>query len=89
MAVSLLLGGSWVVISGGYSRRTVNITHIRELITTLITTHEPLSTIQPSPPKPFGGGAALGFRPKAPWPGGSSLASRSAWLTGASRREKS
>ncbi|OLQ05660.1 hypothetical protein AK812_SmicGene11101 [Symbiodinium microadriaticum] len=30
-------------------------------------------------------GAALGFRPKARWRGGSSLASRSAWLSGASR----
>ena len=35
------LGGSWVVISGVISRVTVFITHIRGLITPLITTHEP------------------------------------------------
>ena len=34
-----LLGGSWVVIS----RVTILITHIRGLITPLITTHEPPS----------------------------------------------
>ena len=38
-----LLGGSWVVISGVISRVTILITHIRGLITLLITTHEPPS----------------------------------------------
>ena len=38
-----LLGGSWVVISGVISRVTMVITHIRGLITLLITTHEPPS----------------------------------------------
>ena len=41
-----LLGGSWVVISGVISRVTVIITHIRGLITLLITTHEPPSGMQ-------------------------------------------
>ena len=36
-----LLGGSWVVIS----RVTIHITHIRGLITLLIFTHEPPSTM--------------------------------------------
>ena len=40
---SLLLGGSWVVISGVITRVTIVITHINGLITLLITTHEPLS----------------------------------------------
>ena len=39
-----LLGGSWVVISGVISRVTIVITHIRGLITPLITAHEPPST---------------------------------------------
>ena len=39
-----ILGGSWVVISGHISRVTILITHIRGLITPLITTHEPPST---------------------------------------------
>ena len=39
---SFLLGGSWLVIS----RATVVITHIRGLITPLITTHEPPSTFK-------------------------------------------
>ena len=38
-----LLGGSWVVIGGVISRVTGNITHIRGLVTLLITTHEPAS----------------------------------------------
>ena len=38
-----ILGGSWVVISGVISRVTILITHIRGLITLLITTHEPPS----------------------------------------------
>ena len=38
-----LLGGSWVVISGVIRGATILITHIRELITLLITTHEPPS----------------------------------------------
>ena len=39
----LVLGGSWVVISGVISRVTTVITHIRGLITLLITTDEPPS----------------------------------------------
>ena len=39
-----VLGGSWVVISRVISRVTILITHIRGLITPLITTHEPPST---------------------------------------------
>ena len=39
-----LLGGSWVVISGVISRVTVLTTHIKGLITLLITTHEPPSS---------------------------------------------
>ena len=42
-----LLGGSWAVISGVISRVTILTTHIRGLITLLITTHEP-----PSKPRP-------------------------------------
>ena len=38
-----LLGGSWVVISGGIIRVTMLIAHIRGHITLLITTHEPPS----------------------------------------------
>ena len=38
-----LLGGSWVVISRGISRVTILITHIKGLLTPLITTHEPPS----------------------------------------------
>ena len=38
-----LLGGSWVVISRVISRVAILITHIRGLITPLITTHEPPS----------------------------------------------
>ena len=40
---SALLGGSWVVISGGISRVTIVITHIRGFISLLITAHEPPS----------------------------------------------
>ena len=42
-----LLGGSWVVTSGVISRVTTLITHIRGLITPLITTHEPPSRPDP------------------------------------------
>ena len=38
-----LLGGSWVVLIGVISRVTIVITHIRGLITPLITTLEPPS----------------------------------------------
>ena len=38
-----VLGGSWVVISRVISRVTILITHIKGLITPLITTHEPPS----------------------------------------------
>ena len=41
-----LLGGSGVVISRVISRVTILVTHIRGLITLLITTHEPPSTGQ-------------------------------------------
>ena len=36
----MLLGGSWVVISGMISMVTVVITHFRGLLNLLITTHE-------------------------------------------------
>ena len=39
-----ILGGSWVVISGVGSRVAIIITHIRGLISLVITTHEPLSS---------------------------------------------
>ena len=39
----MILGGSWVVVSGVISKVTVIITHIRGLITPLKTTHEPPS----------------------------------------------
>ena len=38
-----VLGGSWVFISGVVSGVTILLTHIRGLITPLITTHEPPS----------------------------------------------
>ena len=38
-----LLGGSWLVLSRVRSRVTILITHIRGLITPLVTTHEPPS----------------------------------------------
>ena len=38
-----MLGGSWVVISRVISRVTILLTHIRGLITPLITTREPPS----------------------------------------------
>ena len=41
----LLLVGSWAAISGVISRVTISITHIRGLITPLITTHEPPSRV--------------------------------------------
>ena len=41
--VHYILGGSWGVISGVISKATVIITHIRGLITPLMTTHEPPS----------------------------------------------
>ena len=43
-----LLGGSWVVISKVISRVTILITHIRGLITPLITTLNP-KTLNPIP----------------------------------------
>ena len=39
----VILGGSWVVISGVISRVTIDITHIRGFITLMLTTHEPPS----------------------------------------------
>ena len=52
-----VLGGSWVVISRAISRITIVIIHIRGLITSLITTHEPPSIGS------FFGFWAFGFRP--------------------------
>ena len=43
MTRQLLLGGSWVAISGVVSRVTIIITHIVGLLTLLMTTHEPPS----------------------------------------------
>ena len=51
--MSLLLGGSWVVINRVISRATIVTTHIRGLITPLITTHEPLSTVANPNPDAF------------------------------------
>ena len=56
----IILGGSRVVISGAISRVSILITHIKGLITPLITTHEPPSNTPKSqrlptlrrPPKP-------------------------------------
>ena len=42
--LGLVLGGSWVVISGVISKVTIVMTHIRGLITLLITAHEPPSS---------------------------------------------
>ena len=42
------LGGSWILRSRVISRVTILITHIRGLITLLITTPEPPSSIYPS-----------------------------------------
>ena len=39
------LGGSWVVISRVISRITMVVTYIRALLTPLVTTHEPPSTL--------------------------------------------
>ena len=47
-----VVGGSWVVISGVISRVTIIITHIRGLITPLVTTHEPSSIPYTLNPKP-------------------------------------
>ena len=44
----VVLGGSWVVISGVISRVTTILTHIQGLITLLITTHEPPSRVRSS-----------------------------------------
>ena len=41
----MVLGGSWVVISGVISQVTIVITLIRALTTPFITTHEPPSTL--------------------------------------------
>ena len=51
-----MLGGSWVVRNGLISRVTIPISHIRRLITPLITIHEP-----PSNPK----GSSVHFRSSA------------------------
>ena len=45
-----LLRGSWVVRSGVIRRITIIITHIRGLITPLISTHEPPSILPPIDP---------------------------------------
>ena len=52
LAPESLLGGSWVVMSNVVGRITIVITYIRELITPLITTHEPPSTTRISAPDP-------------------------------------
>ena len=39
-------GGSWVVINGVLTRVTIPISHIRVLITPLITAHEPPSNVK-------------------------------------------
>ena len=41
-----LLGGSWAVITGLIIRVTILISHIRGLVTPLITSHEPSSRVQ-------------------------------------------
>ena len=64
------LGGSWVVISRVISRITVLITHIRGLITLLITAHEPPSGLGECVAQDLAGrveriderGSGLGFR---------------------------
>ena len=43
-----LLGGSWTVVSGLISRVAILITHIRGLVSLLVTTHEPPS-LNPKP----------------------------------------
>ena len=48
-----LLGASWVVISGVISKATTVITHIRGLVTVLITTHEPPSRFGRDGPWPM------------------------------------
>ena len=58
--VSGLLGGSGVVISRVISRVTILLTHIRGLITLLVTTPEPPSRVQALEP-----GGGLGFRVEA------------------------
>ena len=40
-----LLGGSWVDTSRVICRETILVTHIKGLITSLITTHEPPSIV--------------------------------------------
>ena len=45
LCLSAVLGGSWAVISRVISRVTILITHIRGLITPLMTTHEPPSRV--------------------------------------------
>ena len=52
-----LLGGSWVVISGVIIKVSIVITHIKGLITLLITTHEP-----PSNPRGSGSRRTIGDR---------------------------
>ena len=42
-STQVILGGSWVVISGLISKVTIVITHIKGLITPLIAAHEPQS----------------------------------------------
>ena len=50
MVLWLILGGSWVDISGVIGRVTIVITHIRGLITLRIATHQPLSmSLGPKP----------------------------------------
>ena len=59
---STLLGGSWVVITGVISRVTILTSHIRELITPLITTHEPPSKPSTLSYRSPGGKQGIGVR---------------------------
>ena len=65
-ALIQLLGGSWVVICGVTSRVTIILSHIRGLITLLITTHEPTSRPLRDPPRLGHEGPLHGWRKSHP-----------------------
>ena len=71
-----ILGGSGVVISEVIRRVTIAITHIRGLITVLLTTHEPPSRH----PKPYPAGGTTTRGPSVETPGLHVLPVL--WLTG-------
>ena len=48
----ILLGGSWVVLSGVISPLTWVVSIVAPLITPIITTHEPYTTLNPKPLNP-------------------------------------